>query len=158
MTGFTRSGQRRLIKPAPNPNSPIVLTSSIAGLHFVPLEDLVLFAASALGALEAADNKHSYSHCHQNGEHRRICPEPCQQAVHITFDANTQFSAISRRPLPQLKSQSAVESNTIASAIQQAEHNSILLPNAVSFAKSSCNKGNRRRKYCIEPCRLTQKV
>ncbi len=79
---------------------PIVLTSSLAGLYFVPLEELVLLPASALRALEAADNKHGHSHRHQNGEHCSICPEPCQQAVHITFDANAQFSAMSRRPLP----------------------------------------------------------
>jgi hypothetical protein len=71
-------------------------------LHFVALEELILLAASAFGALEAADNKHGHSQRHQNGEHRRIQPEPCQQTVHIT-NAEAQLSTKSRYSCPVQK-------------------------------------------------------
>lgn len=45
-------------------------------LEFVAIEDLVLVAARAIGALETANEKNSHSQCDQDGEHARVRFDP----------------------------------------------------------------------------------
>jgi hypothetical protein len=49
--------------------------------------------------LKAADNQHRHAHRYQNGEHRCIRPEPCDDAVHINI-ADTQHSTVLRHLHP----------------------------------------------------------
>jgi hypothetical protein len=47
-------------------------------LNFVALEELVLLAASAIGALKAAGDEHGHTHRNQDGEYVSIQSEPMQ--------------------------------------------------------------------------------
>ncbi len=47
-----------------------------AELHLVPAEDVILFAARAVGALEAAHEQHRHSQGDQDGQHTCIRRNP----------------------------------------------------------------------------------
>ena len=81
----------RSLRMTPGSDSSMVCKTSVLGnwrrraeaaqLHFVATEDVILFAAGAVGALEAADEEHSHSQGDQDGQHtcvRRIqCNRLC---------------------------------------------------------------------------------
>jgi len=52
------------------------------GLDFVTIEDVVLFAAGAAGALEAADKQHGHAGSNEDGEDGLVGREPVDQAMH----------------------------------------------------------------------------
>ncbi len=51
-------------------------------LDFVALEQVVLLAATAVGALEAANEKHGDTHRDQHGEYVPVHSKPMDQAAH----------------------------------------------------------------------------
>jgi len=50
--------------------------------EFVPIEDLVLLLLGALGALQAADQKHRHGHRDNDRQDRSTAREPMKQAMH----------------------------------------------------------------------------
>jgi hypothetical protein len=65
----------------------IRITSSAAGewapsSYLVMLEDVVLFAAGALCATQAADKQNRHAQGHQDGQHICICREPSNCKMH----------------------------------------------------------------------------
>ena len=52
-------------------------------LQFVPRENLVLFAAGAIGAFETADKQNRHPERHQDSQHARVRCDPVEQVMHM---------------------------------------------------------------------------
>jgi hypothetical protein len=71
----------------------------------MPAEKLVLFAARAVCALNAANYQHGHSHSHEDGQHIRVHREPMDNAMHkpqpISSAARVAiyYASIEMRPL-----------------------------------------------------------
>ena len=58
------------------------LSPGLPLLHFVTVEDLVLFFTGTVCALKAADEQNGHAHGHQDGQHIRIRRKPVNHAMH----------------------------------------------------------------------------
>jgi hypothetical protein len=54
-----------------------------ACLAFVAMEELILFAAAALGALQAAHKQHRHAHRDQHGKNASIRRKPMRYSLHV---------------------------------------------------------------------------
>jgi len=63
----------------------------VQALHVAALEKVVLVAALAVRALQAADQQHRHSHRHQDGEQIRVGRKPMCQAMH-SLQLNKAYS------------------------------------------------------------------
>ena len=65
-------------------------------LKFVVAEDVVLVAAGALRAFQAADKEHCHAHRNQDGEDVYVRRKPLNQAIHARrpYPATIQNSAV----------------------------------------------------------------
>ena len=57
-------------------------TGNAPSLEFVAAEEVVLFAAGALRALQAANDEHGYARRYHNGKDISVGHKPMNQAIH----------------------------------------------------------------------------
>jgi hypothetical protein len=60
-------------------------------LEFVAVEEIVLFAAGAVGALQAADEEYGNTDRDQNGEDIRVDHKPMKHAIHMSNRIHKQW-------------------------------------------------------------------
>jgi hypothetical protein len=66
-------------------------------LHFVAAEEVVLVAAGAVGASQAANQKNRNAHCHQDSQEAAVRREPMDQMMHIQ-DTHTVEKSLADEP------------------------------------------------------------
>ena len=66
-------------------------------LYFVAMEDLVLFAFGAAGALHAADEEHGHAYRDQHGQDDSILHKPMRQSLHFRSPIRGRRTLLSMR-------------------------------------------------------------
>jgi len=92
MPGFARKEQHSGSKSRSRP----LRGDASKPLHLVVVEEVVLLAAGAIGALQAADEEHGYAHRHEDGQNASVDSKPVHQSIHAhsTSRSNHQNRAL----------------------------------------------------------------